>query len=107
MSPLLPLRCHEPTASGAIAAGSIATVASVGVGVVVKRARLNRISAPWMPLRALLAAKSVAYIDPASGGSSGSTSTSCSNGWVLPTRSGRKPNSRMAATLPIHCQRRC
>src|SRR5437588_1195790 len=55
-----------------VAADSRANVARVGVGVVVKEgAPLPDISTVDAFKRALLAAKSVAYIDPASGGSSG------------------------------------
>jgi molybdate transport system substrate-binding protein len=60
------------TAKGKVAAGSSARVARVGVGVAVKDgAPLPDISSVNALKRALLAAKSVAYIDPASGGSSG------------------------------------
>ncbi len=62
----------ELTTSGKIAAASSVNVASVGVGVVVKEgAAKPDISTVDAFKRALLAAKSVAYIDPASGGSSG------------------------------------
>src|ERR1043165_1715148 len=58
--------------NGKVAAGSRANVARVGVGVVVKEgAPAPDISTVDAFKRALLAAKSVAYIDPASGGSSG------------------------------------
>ncbi len=58
--------------SGKIAAGSRVNLASVGVGVVVKEgAPKPDISTVEAFKAALLAAKSVAYIDPASGGSSG------------------------------------
>jgi molybdate transport system substrate-binding protein len=57
---------------GKIAADSRANVARVGVGVVVKEgAPLPDISSVDAFKRTLIAAKSVAYIDPASGGSSG------------------------------------
>jgi molybdate transport system substrate-binding protein len=69
---ITPAVLKELTASGKIAAGSTANVASVGVGVVVKEgAAKPDISSVDAFKRALLAAKSVAYIDPASGGSSG------------------------------------
>jgi molybdate transport system substrate-binding protein len=59
-------------AKGKIAAGSRVSLASVGVGVVVKEgAPKPDVSTVEAFKRALLAAKSVAYIDPASGGSSG------------------------------------
>jgi len=57
---------------GKIAAGSRLNLASVGVGVVVKEgAPKPDVSTVEAFKKALLAAKSVAYIDPASGGSSG------------------------------------
>lgn len=59
-------------AKGQLAAGSRVNLASVGVGVVVKEgAPKPDVSTVDAFKRALLAAKSVAYIDPASGGSSG------------------------------------
>src|SRR5450830_205912 len=59
-------------AKGKIAAGSRINLAGVGVGVVVKEgAPKPDVSTVEAFKRALLAAKSVAYIDPASGGSSG------------------------------------
>jgi molybdate transport system substrate-binding protein len=62
----------ELAASGKIAAGSRVNLASVGVGVVVKEgAPKPDVSTVEAFKQALLAAKSVAYIDPASGGSSG------------------------------------
>jgi molybdate transport system substrate-binding protein len=69
---ITPAVLKELTASGKVAAGSTANVANVGVGVVVKEgAAKPDISTVDAFKRALLAAKSVAYIDPASGGSSG------------------------------------
>jgi molybdate transport system substrate-binding protein len=60
------------TGKGKVAAGTRAVVARVGVGVAVKDgAPLPDISSVDALKRTLLAAKSVAYIDPASGGSSG------------------------------------
>jgi molybdate transport system substrate-binding protein len=57
---------------GKIMAGTRADLAKVGVGVVVKAgAPLPDISTDEAFKRALLAAKSVAYIDPKAGGSSG------------------------------------
>jgi molybdate transport system substrate-binding protein len=57
---------------GKVAAGSNANLAKVGVGVVVKEgAARPDISSVDALKHALIAAKSVAYIDPASGGSSG------------------------------------
>jgi molybdate transport system substrate-binding protein len=57
---------------GKVVAGSRADLAKVGVGVVVKAGTpLPDISTVEAFKRTLLAAKSVAYIDPAAGGSSG------------------------------------
>ena len=59
-------------AQGKIAAGSRVDVAKVGMGVAVKQgAPLPDISTTDAFKRTLLAAKSIAYIDPAAGGSSG------------------------------------
>jgi len=69
---ITPAVVDELTAAGAIAAGSRVDVATVGVGVVVKEgAARPDIATVDAFKRALLSAKSVAYIDPASGGSSG------------------------------------
>ena len=58
--------------NGKVVAGSRADLAKTGVGVVVKAgAPLPDISSVEAFRRTLLAAKSVAYIDPAAGGSSG------------------------------------
>jgi molybdate transport system substrate-binding protein len=60
------------TKEGKVVAGSRADLAKTGVGVVVKTgAPLPDISTVEAFKRTLLAAKSVAYIDPAAGGSSG------------------------------------
>jgi len=62
----------ELIAKGKIAAGTNVNVANVSIGVVVREgAAKPDISNVEAFKRALLAAKSVAYIDPASGGSSG------------------------------------
>ena len=59
-------------AKGKIVAGSRVNVARVGVGIVVKEgAPLPDVSNVEAFKRALIGAKTVAYIDPASGGSSG------------------------------------
>lgn len=69
---ITPAVVDELTAKGKIAPGSKVTLASVGVGVVVKEgAPKPDVSSVDAFKHALLAAKSVAYIDPASGGSSG------------------------------------
>src|SRR3954470_13797039 len=62
----------ELATKGKVVATSRANVARVGIGVVVKEgAPVPDISSVEAFKRALLAAKSVAYIDPTSGGSSG------------------------------------
>ncbi len=67
-----PVVVDELIASGKVAAGSRVNLASVGVGVVVKAgAPKPDIGTVEKFKQALLKAKSVAYIDPASGGSSG------------------------------------
>ena len=69
---ITPAVVNELIAGGKIAAGSQKKLASVGVGVAVKEgAPKPDISTVDKFKQALLAAKSVAYIDPASGGSSG------------------------------------
>jgi molybdate transport system substrate-binding protein len=69
---ITPAVVDEMIKSGKLAAGSQVKLASVGVGVVVKEgAPKPDISTVEKFKDALLAAKSVAYIDPASGGSSG------------------------------------
>ena len=69
---ITPAVVDELIGKGKIAAGSRVNLASVGVGVVVKEgAPKPDISTVDKFKQALLAAKSVAYIDPASGGSSG------------------------------------
>jgi len=69
---ITPKVVDEMIASGKLAAGSRVMLASVGVGVVVKEgAPKPDISTVDAFKKALLDAKSVAYIDPASGGSSG------------------------------------
>jgi molybdate transport system substrate-binding protein len=69
---ITPGAIDELAGKGKIAAGSKVAVARVGIGVVVKEgAPLPDISSVEAFKRTLLAAKSVAYIDPAAGGSSG------------------------------------
>jgi molybdate transport system substrate-binding protein len=69
---ITPAVVDELTGAGKIVTGSRANIASVGVGVVVKEgAPKPDVSTVEAFKQALLAAKSVAYIDPASGGSSG------------------------------------
>ncbi len=69
---LTPGAVNDLAGKGKFVAGSRAALARVGVGVMVKAgAPAPDISSVEAFKRALLAAKSVAYIDPASGGSSG------------------------------------
>jgi molybdate transport system substrate-binding protein len=69
---LSPKGLDDFTSKGKIVPGSAVTVAKVGVGVMVKEgAGKPDISSVEAFKQALLAAKSVGYIDPASGGSSG------------------------------------
>ncbi|MBI3704861.1 MAG: molybdate ABC transporter substrate-binding protein [Rhizobiales bacterium] len=69
---ITPAVVDELTTKGKLAPGSRVNLASVGVGVVVKEgAAKPDVSTVEAFKRTLLAAKSVAYIDPASGGSSG------------------------------------
>jgi molybdate transport system substrate-binding protein len=69
---ITPAVVDQMTASGKVAAGSKINLASVEIGVVVKEgAQKPDISTVEKFKEALLKAKSVAYIDPASGGSSG------------------------------------
>ncbi|HEX3339431.1 MAG TPA: substrate-binding domain-containing protein [Pseudolabrys sp.] len=69
---ITPAVIDELAGAGKIAAGSRVDLASVGIGVVVKEgAPRPDVSTVDAFKRALLEAKSVAYIDPASGGSSG------------------------------------
>ena len=69
---LTPGAVNDLTGKGKFVAGSRANLARVGVGVMVKAgAPAPDISTVEAFKRALIAAKSVAYIDPASGGSSG------------------------------------
>jgi len=69
---ITPAVIDQLASAGKIAAGSRVNLASVGIGVVVKEgAPKPDVSTVDAFKQALLAAKSVAYIDPASGGSSG------------------------------------
>jgi molybdate transport system substrate-binding protein len=69
---ITPAAIDELTKAGKLAAGSEVRLASVGIGVVVKEgAPKPDIGTVDKFKQALLAAKSVAYIDPKSGGSSG------------------------------------
>jgi len=69
---ITPAVVDDMIASGKVAAGSQAKLASVGVGVMVKAgAPQPDVGTVDKFKAALLAAKTVAYIDPASGGSSG------------------------------------
>src|SRR5215213_4180742 len=69
---ITPGALNDLAKKGKVVSNSRTTVARVGVGIVVKEgAPLPDIGTVDAFKRALLAAKSVAYIDPASGGSSG------------------------------------
>ena len=69
---ITPAVVDEMIANGKLAAGSKVNLASVGIGVVVKQgAPKPDIATVDKFKQALLKAKTVAYIDPASGGSSG------------------------------------
>ena len=69
---LTPQAIEQLTRQGRIAAGTAANLAKVGIGVVVKQgAPRPDIGSVDEFKRALLEARSVAYIDPAAGGSSG------------------------------------
>jgi molybdate transport system substrate-binding protein len=69
---LTPAAVNDLAGKGRFAAGSRTNLARVGVGVVVKEGTPKPdISSVEAFKKALLAAKSVAYIDPAAGGSSG------------------------------------
>ena len=84
---LTPGAVSDLTGKGKFVAGSRANLARVGVGVMVKAgAPAPDISTVEAFKRALLAAKSVAYIDPASGGSSGIYLPACSTSSASPIR---------------------
>lgn len=69
---ITPAAIDALTGKGKVAAGSRTALASVGVGVMVREgAPKPDVATVDAFKRALLAAKAVAYIDPASGGSSG------------------------------------
>jgi molybdate transport system substrate-binding protein len=69
---ITPKAIDDLAAAGKVARGSNTKIASVGIGVVVKEgAPRPDISTVEAFRQALLKAKTVAYIDPASGGSSG------------------------------------
>jgi molybdate transport system substrate-binding protein len=69
---ITPKAIDDLIAAGKMAAGTRVTLAEVGVGVMVKKgAAVPDVSTVDAFKRTLLNAKSVAYIDPASGGSSG------------------------------------
>ena len=93
---ITPAVVDDLAGAGKIAPGSRVNLATVGVGVVVKEgAPKPDVSTVEAFKRALLAAKSVAYIDPASGARAGSISRSCLSDLALPTRYGQRQSLRM------------
>lgn len=69
---LTPAAIEQMTQAGKVAAGSSARLARVAIGVAVKKgAPAPDIASVEAFQRALIAARAVAYIDPAAGGSSG------------------------------------
>lgn len=87
--------------SGKVAPNSRVNLATVAIGVVVKEgAPKPDISTVEAFKKALLAAKSVAYIDPRAAARAGSISINCSNALASPTRSGQRQSSRRAVMSP-------
>ena len=85
---LTPAAIDDLAKQGKVTAGTRADLAKTGIGVVVKAgAAAPDISTVDAFKRALLAAKSVAFIDPKAGGSSGSMSKVYWRGSALPIRS--------------------
>src|SRR5215218_1799248 len=96
---LSPKGIEDYIKSGKIAPGSNANLAKVGVGVMVKEAAPKPdISSVEAFKQALLKAKSVGYIDPASGGSSGIYVAGLLTSSASPTRSSRRRSCRRAVT---------
>lgn len=99
---ITPRAIDDLIAKGKVMPGSRVALATVGIGVVVKEgAPRPDISTVEAFKAALLAARTVAYIDPASGDRAASISTSCSRRWVSPARSGKRRSSSAAAMSPI------
>ena len=97
---MTPAAVDELIAKGKVASGSRRSLARVGVGVMVKAgAPKPDISTVDAFRRAVLDAKSVSFIDPASGGQAGSTSRSCWSVSASPPRSSRRRSSRRAAMV--------
>ena len=92
---------------GKAPAGKVTVLARSGIVVAVRKgAPKPDISSPDALKRTLLAAKSIAYVDPASGGASGIHFARCSIAWGSPTRCNRrrssptpKPPQRLASWL--------
>lgn len=81
------------TKKGKVVSGSRVNLVRVGIGVMVREgAPTPDVSSVEAFKRAVLGAKSVAFIDPASGGSSGSISPSCLIALESVIKSRRKPN---------------
>jgi molybdate transport system substrate-binding protein len=99
---ITPAIVDDLAGKGKIAPGSRANLATVGIGVMVKEgAPKPDVSTVEAFKNALLAAKTVAYIEPASGGSSGIFSTSCSSASGSRTRCGPRRSSKKAVMWPI------
>ena len=100
---LTPEAIDDLAKEGKVVPGTRADLAKTGVGVVVKAgAPLPDISTVDAFKRTLLAAKSVAYIDPKAGGSSGIyVEASVGSGSASPTRSTPRRYWSTAARSPI------
>ncbi len=89
---LTPAGIDELVKAGKVSPG--VDLARAGIGVMVKAgAPRPGISTVEALKRTLLAAKSVAYIDPASGGSSGIYLARCGSAWASLMRSSRRRSS--------------
>jgi Bacterial extracellular solute-binding protein len=86
---------------GLVVPGTRVDLARTAVGVGVRRgAPLPDISTPDALRDTLLRVTSCVYIDPAHGGTSGSTSPTCSGGWVSPRLSATRRSSGPAGRPP-------
>jgi len=80
-----------PVLGNKVIESSAKALARAGIGVAVSRARQSRHSSVDAFKKALLAARAIAYVDPASGGSSASIWPSCSRRWESPSNSSPRP----------------